>query len=77
MATSRSAGVCIIGAGSDFPIPEDMPDFLSHWEVIRYLESYADRFEVRAHIARTDVTDVAPVPDAAWQVTLGSGSADG
>ncbi len=55
-----------------------MPDFLSHWEVIRYLESYADRFEVRAHIAfRTDVTDVAPVPDAAWQVTLGSGSADG
>lgn len=27
---------------SDFPIPDHHPDFLSHYEVLRYLESYAN-----------------------------------
>ena len=59
---------------SDFPIPEDMPDFLSHWQVIRYLEAYADRFGVRPHISfRTEVTRVTPAAGR-WNVTLSNGA---
>ena len=34
---------------SDFPIPETYPDFLSHAEVLEYMEAYAERFGVRPH----------------------------
>lgn len=58
---------------SDFPIPEHLPDFLSHWEVAEYLDAYAARFGVRPHIRfRTEVTDVSPA-DGRWDVTLASG----
>jgi glycine/D-amino acid oxidase-like deaminating enzyme len=58
---------------SDFPIPEHLPDFLSHWEVAEYLDAYAGRFGVRPHIRfRTEVTDVSPA-DGRWDVTLASG----
>lgn len=57
----------------DFPIPEDMPDFLSHWQVVQYLEAYAERFGVREHIRfRTEVTDVSPATQG-WNVTLSNG----
>lgn len=59
---------------SDFPIPAHLPDFLSHWEVIRYLEAYTDRFGVRPHISfRTEVTRVAPA-STGWDVTLATGA---
>ncbi|MFL6655896.1 MAG: flavin-containing monooxygenase, partial [Sulfurifustis sp.] len=58
---------------SDFPIPDDKPDFLSHWEVAEYLDAYADYFDVRRHITfGTEVTDVSPV-QGKWEVTLASG----
>lgn len=58
---------------SDFPIPDDKPDFLSHWEVAEYLDTYADHFDVRRHITfRTEVTDVSPV-QGKWEVALRSG----
>lgn len=58
----------------DFPIPEHYPDFLSHFEVMEYLESYADHFGVREHIRfNTRVARVEPLPDGSWQVELASG----
>jgi dimethylaniline monooxygenase (N-oxide forming) len=58
---------------SDFPIPERYPDFLSHWEVAEYLDSYAERFGVRPHIRfRTEVVDVSP-SGRSWTVTLNGG----
>jgi dimethylaniline monooxygenase (N-oxide forming) len=58
---------------SDFPIPEHLPDFLSHWEVAEYLDAYAARFGVRPHVRfRTEVADVSPA-DGKWDVTLASG----
>lgn len=58
---------------SDFPIPDDMPDFLSHWQVLEYLEAYAERFGVRPHIRfRAEVARVTPA-DGQWDVTLASG----
>src|SRR5690606_3342450 len=52
----------------DFPIPEDMPDFLSHRQVLEYLEAYADHFGVRGDVTfRTAVTSVQPEPDGTWR----------
>jgi dimethylaniline monooxygenase (N-oxide forming) len=59
---------------SDFPIPDDMPDFLSHWEMIRYLEAYADRFGVRSDVKfGIEITRVAPVEDG-WEVATANGT---
>lgn len=59
---------------SDFPIPDHYPDFLSHFEVLEYLERYAEHAGVRQHIRfKTRVERVAP-EDGAWRVTLDDGS---
>jgi dimethylaniline monooxygenase (N-oxide forming) len=59
---------------SDFPIPDHHPDFLSHYEVLRYLESYANHFGVREHIQfKTRVKNVEPQEDF-WVVTLDDGT---
>lgn len=58
----------------DFPIPDHLPDFLSHAQVLAYLESYADRFELRPRIAfRTEVQAVTPAGDHRWDVRLSNG----
>jgi dimethylaniline monooxygenase (N-oxide forming) len=60
---------------SDFPIPRDQPDFLSHYEVVRYFEAYAAHFDLRPHIRfNTPVEKVEQEPvDGAWRVTLKGG----
>lgn len=59
---------------SDFPIPEHYPDFLSHWEVMEYLEAYADHAGVKPHIRfNTRVEAVTPAGDGSWQVRLHTG----
>ena len=61
-------------AYSDFPCPAGGPDFLSHREVLRYLESYADHFGVRDHIRfSTPVRHVTQADGGGWDVTLGDG----
>jgi hypothetical protein len=58
----------------DFPTPDDLPDFPSHWQVMQYLEDYANHFGIRPHIRfRTSVTKVEPAADGQWAVTLDSG----
>lgn len=58
----------------DHPIPESYPDFLSHDEVLEWLESYADRFDLKRHFRfRCRVESVAPDADGSWRVTLASG----
>jgi dimethylaniline monooxygenase (N-oxide forming) len=58
----------------DFPIPDDMPDFLSHAQTLEYLEAYAERFGVRERITfRTAVLQVTPAPGGRWNVGLSNG----
>lgn len=62
-------------AYSDFPIADQYPDFLSHAEVLQYLEAYADHFDVRPHIRfNTRVEQVEPVGNETWRVSLHDGS---
>jgi dimethylaniline monooxygenase (N-oxide forming) len=54
---------------SDFPIASDQPDFLSHQQLLLYLESYAERFGVRPSIRfNREVTAVTRDADG-WRVT--------
>ncbi|MBY4897015.1 NAD(P)/FAD-dependent oxidoreductase [Cupriavidus sp. AU9028] len=60
---------------SDFPIPAHYPDFLSHFEVMEYLDAYADRFAVKPHIQfRRPVKRIDPLNDGSWRVTLEDGA---
>ncbi|HEX5513371.1 MAG TPA: NAD(P)-binding domain-containing protein [Gammaproteobacteria bacterium] len=59
---------------SDFPIPEHLPDFMSHWQVMEYLDNYVDHFGVRPHIRfNTKVEEIKPTQDGGWDVRLGNG----
>lgn len=61
---------------SDFPIPEHLPDFLSHWQVMEYLENYVAHFDLRPHMHfRTGVEAVTPVEGGGWAVRLSTGEA--
>lgn len=63
-------------AYSDFPIPADSPDFLSHAQLLAYLEAYADRFDARSRTRFScEVTSVAR-SEAGWRVTSNAGTHD-
>ena len=58
----------------DHPIPEHYPDFLSHAQVLEWLESYAQRFELKRHFRfGCKVERIEPQPDGTWQVMLAGG----
>ena len=71
-------------AYSDFPMPEDYPDYPHHSQILDYFEDYVDHFGIRPHIRfNTSVTEVTPegverdtVPKGGgWQVTTDGGEA--
>jgi hypothetical protein len=60
----------------DFPIPDDKPDFLSHHELLAYLEAYADHFDVRRSIRfNTEITAVEKRDSGRWRVITKDGEA--
>lgn len=59
---------------SDYPMPEDWPDFPSAAQMRQYLREYADHFDLRGRIEfNTEVKWVEPAADDKWEVTLASG----
>ncbi len=59
---------------ADHPIPASYPDFLSHSEVLEWLESYATRFNLKRHFKfRCKVERIEPNGDGTWRVMLGTG----
>jgi cation diffusion facilitator CzcD-associated flavoprotein CzcO/acetylornithine/succinyldiaminopimelate/putrescine aminotransferase/pimeloyl-ACP methyl ester carboxylesterase/acyl carrier protein len=59
---------------SDFPMPEDYPDFPQWHQVQAYLESYVDHFDMREsfHLGQ-EVVDAKRLESGRWRVVLGSG----
>lgn len=54
----------------DFPLAPDLPDYPSHWQMLRHFEAYADRFGLRDGFRfRTAVQAVEPAPGGGWDVT--------
>lgn len=53
-----------------FPMPEDYPDYPSHFQVAKYFDDYAKHFGLAEKIAfRTEVVAVEPIGDE-WDVTV-------
>lgn len=59
---------------SHFPMPNYYPDFPSAQQMLDYLNSFADRFDLRRNIElNCAVVDVRPIENNLWQVTFKSG----
>jgi dimethylaniline monooxygenase (N-oxide forming) len=53
-----------------FPMPEDYPDYPSHWQVASYFDDFAERFGLKERIAfNTEVVSAEPA-DGEWEVTV-------
>jgi cation diffusion facilitator CzcD-associated flavoprotein CzcO len=60
-----------------FPMPDDYPDYPSHWQVAKYFDDYAERFGLGERITfNTEVLSVEPVHDPAG-ANGAKGGADG
>ena len=64
-----------LSAFRDFPMPESYPDYPSHRQILRYLEGYATRFDLRRHF-RFGVAIEAARPDGGgrWIVRFADGT---
>ena len=59
---------------SDFPFPENTPDFPSHGQMLDYFNGYADHFGLRPHIRlNCRVRSADLTADGAWRITLDDG----
>ena len=58
---------------TDFPMPDDLPDYPSHEHVLAYFHDYVRHFDLAPHISfTTEVTRVVPAGEQ-WDVTLSTG----
>lgn len=56
-----------------FPMPEDYPDYPSHWQVAKYFDDYAERFGLVEKITfRTEAVAAEPEGNG-WNVTVRDG----
>jgi cation diffusion facilitator CzcD-associated flavoprotein CzcO len=54
----------------EFPMPDHLPDFPSHFQIAAYFDDYVEHFGLREHIRfATEVVSVRPAGDGAWDVT--------
>lgn len=61
-------------AYSDFPMPDDYPDYPHHSQILTYFEEYVDHFDLRKHITfNTGVADVSKHNDGSYSVTTDAG----
>ena len=59
---------------SDFPMPEEYPNYCHHSQVLAYFRSYADHFGVRERVTfNTGVEHAERGADRVWKVRLSNG----
>ncbi len=59
---------------ADYPMPEDFPDFPSREQMLSYLNSYADAFNLRENIEfGTKVVMINPRPDELYEAEFADG----
>jgi cation diffusion facilitator CzcD-associated flavoprotein CzcO len=58
----------------DFPMPDSYPDYPSHRQVLRYIESYAAHFDLRGHFRfGVSIESATPEADGGWSVRFSDG----
>lgn len=59
---------------ADYPMPADYPDFPSRQQMLNYLRSYAEKFQLCPRIQlNTKVVMALPLGDGRWELELASG----
>ncbi len=58
---------------SDFPMPDDYPDFAHHEQIAAYFDRYVDHFGFRDRILFETSVERVVREDGAWTVTLSNG----
>ena len=70
---------------SDFPVPDDVPDYMHHSHMTKYINDYVDHFDLRRHVRfNTSVVELASAaaqqqpqqPDAASSAGGGTAEAE-
>jgi dimethylaniline monooxygenase (N-oxide forming) len=59
-------------AFSDYPMPADFNEFPHHTEVLKYLESYVDRFQIRDCFKLNTIVEKIRRKGSLWEVTTSS-----
>ena len=64
-------------AYSDYPMPEDYPDYPRHDQIAAYFDAYVDHFGLRGRIRfETRIERAERADDGTWELTLGDGSVE-
>ncbi|HJR22661.1 MAG TPA: NAD(P)-binding protein [Dongiaceae bacterium] len=59
---------------ADYPMPSDYPEYPHHTQIRRYLDSYADMFNLKSSVRfGTSVERAELGKDKLWRITLGNG----
>ncbi len=59
---------------SDFPMPDDYPDYPDHRQVLAYFEAYARRFDLEKYVRyNTAVEEATPTAGERWRLRLDGG----
>lgn len=62
---------------SDFPMPDDYPDYPSHREVLAYFQAYTKKFDLEKYIRfNSEVLKVEKMDKDRWRVTLKEGTTE-
>ncbi|MEM8705361.1 MAG: NAD(P)-binding domain-containing protein [Actinomycetota bacterium] len=59
---------------TDFPMPDHYPDYPDHRQLLEYIRSFADAFDLRRHIRFGTSVDRAEPIDGGWRLDLADGS---
>ena len=63
-----------LSAFPGFPMPEDYPDYPSHKQLLAYIKSYADKFNLRQHIEFSQsIQSAEQNAQGLWELQLASG----
>lgn len=62
---------------SDFPMPDEYPDYPSHQQVLHYFQQYAQTFGLERHIRfNSEIVHAEKLPDERWNLSMADGSAE-
>ena len=74
MTTTNTTSSRCITEISDYPMPDDFPDFPSHEQINNYLESYNKKFSLGDHIRLNTCVKKLSKSNAVWEALTDSGT---
>lgn len=62
---------------SDFPMPDDYPDYPSHQQVLAYFQAYAQKFDLERFIRfNSEIAKAEKIENERWKLTLRDGTSE-